>query len=111
MQHQTSRLEQLVQFEEEPATRSIVDLADIPREIHADTAREACVAKMRQLADLIECGVLDGVRIQWRDGLHHIETVELDNRDVRLLRHEIYSPERPMDYDGAAVIAESIDTH
>lgn len=99
------------------AILSQVDLGEAPfvssgayengQEIHAPTAREALVAKMRRMADQVERGELDGVRIQWRDGLHFIETVERDQhpvevdgkmvRRVRLLRYEIMSPERPLE--------------
>ena len=81
-------------------------LPNPPRIIAGDTARMAAVAKFRELADRLESGELDGARIQWRDGLHHVETVELDGRHVALLRFELYSPERPHNYDGDVAVEQ-----
>jgi hypothetical protein len=49
-------------------------------EIRAASARAAAVAKMRELADALERGDLDGARIEWREGLHFLTTVEMEGR-------------------------------
>lgn len=55
------------------------------------TPREALVAKLREYANRLESGELDGVRIQGRDNLTHLECVEIDrsNAQVRFVRIEI----------------------
>jgi hypothetical protein len=70
-----------------------------PTVLEHDTARAAVVAQFRELADRIERGELRGARIQWREGMHHTETVELTETQVELRRHELYTPERPDQYD------------
>jgi len=61
----------------------------------APTARQAAAAKFRQLADRLENGDLDGARIQWRDGLDHVEVVEVEIADaegkaeVRLYKEQV----------------------
>jgi len=75
------------------------------QELTAATPRAAAVAQLRRYADLLERGELDGVRMQWREGLHHLECVELDAypvevdgrrvKRVQLLRYELMTPERP----------------
>ena len=85
------------------------------RAIVAGSAREAAISKMREMADRLESGELWSARCQWRDGLHHLECVEGDVNEkgqwrVRLLRYEIYSPERPDNYDGDETIANTLET-
>jgi len=97
------RLLELVDLSE--VTERTVDTNWHEQTISAQSARAAAVAQLRRYADLLERGELDGVRMQWREGLHCIDSVELDGRPVevdgkrvrrvRLLRYEIQSPERP----------------
>lgn len=54
--------------------------------IVAPTARAAAVRKMREVASRIETGDLRGGRVEWRDGLEHIVTVELSATKVVLRR-------------------------
>jgi hypothetical protein len=75
-------------------TRALPGPGDV---LHAETARAAAVAEFRRLADALDRGAIDGARIQWRDGLHHVETVVRHPDRVQLLRLEIHSPERPPD--------------
>jgi hypothetical protein len=59
--------------------------------VRSGSARAVAVAKFRELADKLERGELEGARIQWREGLEHIECVELDynTRQVRFTRVQI----------------------
>lgn len=96
-------LDELAALSDEP--RPILTLD--PTDLHGPSARAAFVLHLRQLASQIERGELHGARTQWREGLHHAETVTITATQVRLQRHEIRSPERPADYDGDAVLAET----
>ena len=64
-------------------------------DLSAMRARRAAVAEFRRLADELEAGRLSGARIEWREGLGHLMTVELDGlegpgaRQVRMRRVEV----------------------
>jgi len=51
--------------------------------------RAVAVAKFRELADKLECGELDGARVQWRDGLPEMETVTMDGETVQFTQFKI----------------------
>lgn len=56
-------------------------------DVRGDPRTEA-VRIFRDLADRIERGDLRGARVEWREGLGHVEAVELDERagEVRFRR-------------------------
>lgn len=59
--------------------------------VRSSSALAVAVAKFRELADKLESGELAGARVQWRDGLDHVECVELDHEagQVRFARVQI----------------------
>jgi hypothetical protein len=69
---------------------SITDLPPVEEQVEQldPEMRAQAVAMFRRLADALERGDLRGARVQWREGLSHIELVELDEKakQVRLLR-------------------------
>ncbi len=71
-------------IEEQAEDRGLRIAPSAVREVKGDP-REVAVAMFRDLADRLERRELEGARIQWRDGLIEIETVELDRvaRQVR----------------------------
>jgi hypothetical protein len=73
---------------DEPKPSLRVIESEKSRTLRAPSARAAFVAKLREYADRIESGEMRGVRTQWRDGLNHIESVELVEPNVSLLRYE-----------------------
>lgn len=81
-------------------------------ELRGPNARECYARMLENYAAQIRSGVLDGVRAQWREGLHHAACVELEARPVQLpdgsrvrrialRRYDFMTPERPDDYDEA----------
>lgn len=75
------------------------------RTITGPSARECAAWTYRYFADHIASGHFYGGRIQWREGLHHIDVVFCPPpylnekgeavRDAKLQRIELMTPERP----------------
>jgi len=91
---------------EAPADERVLDPEWHGRTIVASSPREAAAAQLERYAAQLRCGELDGVRMQWREGLNHLECVELEAHPVvvegrrvlriQLLRYELDTLERPL---------------
>jgi hypothetical protein len=88
-QHDT---ECVIEYDVPELTREL-KLENPPRLLIAETERAAMVHKMRALADALEQGELNGVRIEWREGLDFLTTVEMDTKSVSLFRYDIVTVE------------------
>jgi hypothetical protein len=58
----------------------------------AGSLRELAIAKLRELADKLESGELNGARCEWREGSDEIIVVELAPDTVRLRRYRHVVP-------------------
>ncbi len=68
---------------EQNTAENIVPVVESSASVQGEP-RAVFVAKMRELADKVEAGVLDGARCEWADGLPAMVTVEVDLNNGRV---------------------------